>query len=203
MRRLLALLISISVPTLGLVACDDPNGALFADIQYGTDCVVTRGCMSQPNRDICGISGGEPCGGVEGTATLSCAVSEDGASRRLTFSATQNSGFGISVRQAIVPTGGGGAGGGGCTVTITEGVNRYVGRCGSAAPTATQPCQITDVRFYDDMGNATLEGSIRCEGLENQANPAQAIEVHAKGSSAMAVSSPGSFRIANCSGLEL
>lgn len=186
------------------VGCGDPNaGALFADIQYGTDCDVTRGCTPAPNRDICGINRGDPCPGVEGAANLSCNIEDEGTTRILTFSATQGSDFSLAVRQAVIPSAGGSAGGGSCTVTLRDGPNTHVGTCGSGTPTEAQPCQISDVRFYDDVGNPTVEGNIFCQGITNQVNPLLELELHAKGSDSMAVNSPGTFRIANCDGLTL
>ncbi|MCB9593829.1 MAG: hypothetical protein H6719_13935 [Sandaracinaceae bacterium] len=199
MRRTLA----FSLASIGLFACGDPNaGALFADIQYGTDCDESRGCTPAPNRDVCGINNGDPCPEVGGTANLSCIINEvEGSTRTLTFSASQGGDFRISVRQAIVPFSGGSAGGGSCTVTVTDGPNTFVGACGSGTPTPMQPCQISNVQFCDDLGNPTVRGNIFCQHLANQANPLQLIEVHAKGSGGMAIMSPGSFRLANCDGL--
>jgi len=202
MRRILGFTILV----LSLGGCGDPNaGALFADIQYGTDCDESRGCTPAPNRDICGINGGDPCPEVGGVATLSCGVLEaaDGSTRTIGFSAAQGGDFSISVRQAIINFGGGSAAGGSCNVIVVDGPNRHTGLCGSATPSETQPCQISNVRFYNDVGNPTVEGDIFCQSLQNEANPLQRLEVHAKGSDAMAVMSPGHFRIANCSGLEI
>ncbi|MBX3269611.1 MAG: hypothetical protein KF729_05090 [Sandaracinaceae bacterium] len=201
MRRTLA-------PTLlsfGLLACGDPNaGALFADIQYGTSCENTRGCTPAPNRDICGINNSDPCDATGTPATLSCTVAEvEGSTRTVSFSAMQGGGFSISVRQAIIPFGGGSAGGGSCTVTITDGPNTHVGACGSSTPSEAQPCQISNVEFCDDAGNPTVRGNLRCQFLRNQANPTLELELHARGSDVMALNSPGTFRLANCSGLEL
>lgn len=198
--------IALSVLGLAIAACGDPNaGALFADIQYGTECDESRGCTPAPNRDICGINLGDPCPEVGGTANLSCSVLEatDGSTRTLTFSASQGTDFSIAIRQAIIPFAGGPAAGANCTVTIVDGPNRHTGLCGSSEPTDAQPCQVSGVRFYDDLGNPTLEGDIFCQHLQNQANPLQLLEVHAKGSAATDAMSPGHFRIANCDGLEI
>ena len=97
MPRTLRGIIVCSLAAHGLLGCGDPNaGALFADIQYGTDCDETRGCTPAPNRDICGINNGDPCPEVGGTAQLSCIVSEvEGSTRTLSFSASQGGGFSI------------------------------------------------------------------------------------------------------------
>lgn len=203
MRRSVRGILVCSLSMLGVLGCGDPNaGALFADIQYGTDCEETRGCTPAPNRDICGINNGDPCPEVGGTANLSCIVSEvEGSTRTVSFSASQGGGFSIRVSQAIVPFGGGSAGGGSCNVTVVDGPNTHEGACGSGTPTETQPCQISNVQFCDDLGNPTVRGNIYCQHLANRANPLQRLEVHAKGSDATAVMSPGVFRLANCDGL--
>lgn len=205
MSRTLRGILVGSLVTTGLIGCGDPNaGALFADIQYATDCEETRGCTPAPNRDICGINDGDPCPEVGGTAQLSCVVSEsEGSTRTLSFSASQGSDFSIRVQLAAIPFAGGSAGGGSCSVTIVDGPNTHVGACGSGTPTEAQPCQISNVQFCDDLGNPTVRGNIYCQHLPNRANPLQRLEVHAKGSDATAVMSPGSFRLANCDGLEL
>ncbi len=198
--------LALSVLGLGLTACGDPNaGALFADIQYGTGCMDSRGCTPQPNRDICGINLGDPCPEVGGVANLSCSVVEapDQSSRTLTFSASQGGDFSVSLRQAIFAFDGGPAGGTNCNVTVVDGPNRHTGQCGSAAPTEMTPCQVTNVRFYDDVGNPTVEGDFACRYLQSRSNPLQLLDVHAKGSTAAALMAPGHFRIANCDGLEI
>jgi len=195
---------SVSIACVSIAGCGDPNaGALFADIQYGTECDVTRGCEPAPNRDICGINQSDPCAEVGGQATLSCSVVETADTRMVTFSASQGGPFSLSVMQMIVPLAGGSAGGGSCNVRVVDGANTYTGVCGSSTPTALQPCQISNVRFYDDMGNPTLEGDIFCQMLPNRTSPLLQLELHAKGSDAMATVSPGSFRLANCDGLNV
>lgn len=222
MRRALPFLIAVGLLS-SVPGCGDPNaGALFADIQYATRCEeATPHCGGPMNRDVCGINNGDPCEVGAPEARVSCNVTEsaDGATRTLEFSASQGSDFGITVSQATFNSAGGSAAGAGCTVRITDGANRYEGRCGSSAPSASQPCQITAVRFYDDMGNPTVEGAIFCEFMQNQSSPTLHLEVTQVGSGSPAFSSagnicdtyattppacnPGRFRIANCAGLTL
>jgi len=182
---------------------DAGGPSLFADIQYGIDCTETGGCVAQPDRDICGIHLGEACAEVEGETVISCTVTQTGDVRSLTFSASQGLGYAISIREAEIPVAGGSAEGAACAARVIDGPNTFQGACGSAPPSESQPCQISDVRWYDDAGNPTVEGRIFCQNLPNQANPAVQLALHAKGSDSMATMTPGSFRLANCDGLEL
>jgi hypothetical protein len=207
---------------LGIAGCGDPNaGALFAEIQYATRCELTLGCSGVEDHDICGFNSSDPCDMAEGTpeASLSCSATEAEGTRSLRFSASQGGGFSVSVSGLVVPTNGGSAMGGSCRVTVREGANTYEGSCGGSAPSEAQPCQITDVTFYDDMGNPTFEADLFCQFLANQANPALQIEVTARGAGGPAFGgtppmsicataspsppacTPARIRFANCDGL--
>ena len=205
MRRTLPFLIAIGL-LCSIPGCGDPNaGALFGDIQYATRCENTLGCPGPVDRDVCGINNGDPCMIGAPEARVSCTIQEsaDGSTRTVDFSASQGSGFAITVSQAIVSSAGGSAAGAGCNVRVTEGANRYEGMCGSSPPSEAQPCQISAVRFYDDMGNPTVEGAIKCEFLPNQSQPMLQIELTQVGSGPGPASMPGRFRIANCQGLDI
>ncbi|HJL20010.1 MAG TPA: hypothetical protein RMH99_30375 [Sandaracinaceae bacterium LLY-WYZ-13_1] len=187
-----------------VAGCGDPDaGKLFVDIQYATRCDETLGCGGTEERDICGINQGDPC--IEGTPEVlaSCSVSESESNRTVSFSAQQGADFSIAVSGAIFPFAGGSASGGSCTVTVVDGPNTYSGACGSSEPSEAQPCQISSVMFYDDMGNPTVEGSILCKNLSNRANPDLQIEVSTLGSGPDAANTPAGFRLANCTGLEV
>ncbi len=187
---------------LGLAGCGDPNaGALYADIQYATRCEMTLGCSGVVDHDICGFNRSDPC--VEGAPepSLSCSATEADGTRSLRFSASQGSGFSISVSGLVVPTNGGSAMGSSCRVTVLEGANTYQGSCGGSPPSEAQPCQISDVVFIDDEGNPTFEARVFCQFLQNQASPSLEIEVTAVGAGPTPASTPARFRFANCSGL--
>lgn len=192
---------------LGLAGCGDPNaGALFADIQYATRCemAATPHCGGPKNRDVCGIDNGDTCEDGVASPSLSCSVQEqEDGTRVVSFGAQQGSDFSIAVNQAVFAPGSSSAGGAGCTVTLTEGANRYRGDCGANPPSEAQPCQINAVRFYDEMGNPTIEGAIFCQGLENQANPMLTLEVTQVGSTPSNEMTPGRFIFQNCDGLTL
>lgn len=192
------------VVCVSVAGCGDPNaGALFAEIEYATECRETPGCEAEPNRLICGINQGDPCPEVGGVAMLSCSVTETMETRIISFSANQGTGFSLSVSQMIVPFGGGSAGGGSCNVRVVEDPNRYEGACGSGTPTGLQPCQISNIEFCDDLGNPTLRGDIFCQMLAHQTSPLLQIELHQTGFDTTARGAPGRFRLANCDGLEV
>ncbi len=187
-----------------LAGCGDPHaGALFADIQYSTRCDNGGGCPGRADHDICGFNNSDPCESVPGTPVISCSVVETETTRTISFTARQGSGFSIGIANLQVPITGGSSTGGACRVTVSEGANSYRGGCGGSPPSEAQPCQITDVTFSDDMGNAELEGKIFCQELANVAQPSLSIEVTAIGAGPMSASSPGRFRISNCDGLTL
>lgn len=201
-------MLRLPISTIGLVAllagCGDPNaGALFADIQYATRCDIVGGCSGRVDHDICGFNNGDACEGVEGTAIISCSVTETESTRTISFSARQGSGFNVSINRLTVPRTGGSATGGDCNVSVTEGANTYAGPCGGSTPSEAQPCQVTNVTFMDEMGNPEFEGNVFCQNLANRATPSLKIEVTAIGAGPGPASSPARFRIANCDGLTL
>lgn len=184
----------------GGVDADRNAGVPFADIQYATRCDATLGCPGVMLRDICGFSGSDACEGFFDEAEVSCAVSSDGALRTIDFSASQGGDFSIEIAGLQVPLAGGGASGAGCSVTLVEGADVYTGACGSSAPSETQPCQISDVRFTERAGTPQVEGDFFCQFLTNSADPNLQIEVTGISGGA---TWPGRFRLANCPGLTL
>lgn len=222
MRRIVPLTM-----VLGFLApgCGDPDaGKLFADVQYATRCEATLGCGGAKERDICGANQGGTCIAGAESVRASCAVTEGENTRTLQFTATQGSDFSLAVSGATFAYAGGSASGAGCVVTVQDGPNSYRGDCGSANPSATQPCRINNVMFFkNEEGEATIEGNIFCQFLENRANPALQMEVTALGSGPSGISPvdpntsacsgypepkppacmPARFRLENCSGLEI
>jgi hypothetical protein len=207
-----------------LAACGDPNaGALFADIQYRARCEETPHCGAYVDRDVCGYNRSDACETDAPEAQLSCSIIEGEGTRTLSFSASQGGGFSLAVTGAVIPEAGGVAMGAGCSVSVVEGANSYRGDCGSSVPSEAQPCQITNVEFYDDEGNPTVEGEIFCQYLPNISMPNFHVEVTAPTDGSPAFSSvtppveicntyspdfppacrPLQFRFANCDGLEL
>lgn len=202
MRRIL---VSLALGLFGVTGCGVEGGSLFADIQYATDCQDTGGCTAA-RRDVCGIDQGDACEGVPGVASLTCSVVEasDGSTRLLNLSATQGSDFSLRIGQALFDIGGGAARGASCTVTVVDGANTFTGACGSAAPNDTQPCQLDNVVFEEDVeGIPTITGHLFCIGLQHSSNPSLSIEFHQTGFAAADAIAPGTFRIQNCDGLNL
>ncbi|MGE0789145.1 MAG: hypothetical protein AB7S26_25960 [Sandaracinaceae bacterium] len=200
MQRALASLVLL----LALVGCDGGNPDVFADMRYAVRCNETRGCPGESQRDICGFNMGDPCvelGDVP-SFQITCDVEETSDNRTITFVAL-GLGFSLRITSLVVPFAGGPGGGPNCRVRVQEGANLYEGACGSSAPSEAQPCQIPNVSFRDDMGNPTLEGSVRCEYLPNTAMPANHVELSTNGSGPMAQMTPAGFRLANCAGLHV
>lgn len=173
---------------------DGAGGArLFADVQYATRCDVTAGCVAPMNHDVCGFHAGEPCVDGSPAVTASCAVTGAGAGRAFTFTVAQGDGPSLSVDLTGFP----------CTVRVVHNDDVFEGACGSEPPSTAQPCLLSDVVYYDDDGNPTIEGGIFCQGLSNQADPTLTIEVTAIGTGPGPASMPAHFRLANCAGLSI
>lgn len=202
MLRSLGYTLLLTIPLAA--GCGEPNaGAMFAELEYATRCEATLGCEGARDREVCGFNRSDPCTMGAEEATLSCNVTEAASTRTLSFSARQGRPS-ISVDNVSVARAGGTAiSDGGCRVRVTDGVNTYVGVCGGMEPSAAQPCRVSGIRFYDDVGNPTFTGEIFCRFLPNQATPGLQIEVTAAGSGPGPASRPGSFRFANCPGLTL
>lgn len=199
--NVLRLLVGISLLAVG--GCGDPNaGALFADFPYATRCEETLGCSGPQMHDVCGFNLSDPCVDGAPQAQLSCNVTATDTARTLNFSASQGGGFSLRVSGAVVANAGGPATGS-CEVTVVEGPNTYEGVCGSSLPSEAQPCQISAVEFFDDMGNPSFRGQIWCQHLPNRATPTLKIEVTDNGNSPEDRMTPARFRFANCNGLTL
>ena len=175
---------------------------LFAAIQYATRCEATLGCAGPVNHDICGFDGAEPCEEGEPSVSMSCTTVEGDATRLISFSAQQGEGYSIAVTNlAVSVSGGSPTPGGSCRVTVQEGASTYSGSCGGDAPSEAQPCQISNVEFYDDRGNPTVSARISCRFLASEASPDLEIEVTDLGAGPGAAGTAGRIRIANCPGL--
>lgn len=179
----------------------NPERPLFADAQWAIRCEATPGCTGSTDVDVCGFDGGPSCDAESVPVDMSCSVTEDGPTRTFTFQIRQ-SGPSLTIEGAEVAIGGGDVTGD-CVVTVTDAEGTYRGACGSAPPSAAQPCQILGVEFHDDMGNPVFTGRIFCQGLAAEASGSGEREITAAGDGTAPSSRPGHFRIANCPGLEL
>lgn len=209
-HRTLSLVGLACLPLLGYLfaGCGDPNaGRLFADIQWASRCENDRGCEGPGFREVCGFTGSDPCDGQTEEATLTCSISQrDGGDYSLSFTARQGNDVSLSISQLIFSSEGGGGGGPGCTVTYTERAISesltFRGACASNTPVRGLPCQITNMAVYDDMGVPTVEGDLFCEFLELVGSPSITRELTAIGNRPEDANTAGSFRFANCDGLE-
>lgn len=201
MRRALALVCLSSALAVAVAGCDEGEAAVFADIRYSTRCDETGGCDDE-QRDICGFNMGDVCPELldQTPPLVTCSVNETDTTRTVSFRAVGN-GFSLGVRGLQVPFDGGPGGGPNCTVLVGDGPNDYEGQCGSSEPSEAQPCQISSVTFRDDMGNPTLEGSVLCRHMPNEANISLKLELSSYGSGPVAEMTPAAFRLANCTGL--
>lgn len=186
MRTLAGLLAFVSLLALAGCGGDDPLPP-YADMQWRLRCNRMGGCTGYPMRDVYAFDG------AEGNR-VSCEIETRGATREFFFSAygPMNQ-FGIQLRNASF-TGTGGAVGGSCGVTVLEDGSNWIGTCGSSAPSAAQPCQITDFRIDPMMG---VLGKIYCEGLQQQGVPENLREL----THATEATMPMSFNFQNCTGL--
>ncbi len=199
---------TIGLSLLCLAGCGDPNaGARFIDTQYTVRCDMAGHCDGPYTHDICGFADSDACASGDPSPAVSCTVTESDTMRVIGFSALADSSasadsrVSISVQNLSVTTGSTAAMGGACRVTVQEGANTYSGACGPNTPSASQPCQITNISFCDDMGNPTLKGDIFCQFLANSTNPTFQVEVTAPGTGPAAAMTAAHFRVANCSGL--
>ena len=189
---------------LSLASCGDGDVEPFVDFQYSTRCEETRGCEGERQRDVCGVNNGEVCDELGGTAPfqVTCSVEEVEGTRNVNLTAV-GAGFSFRISQLRVDAAGGPGGGANCAVAVTDGPNRYRGRCGSSPPSEAQPCQIPAVMFQLNEGTPEVTGSVLCRNLENETNPTLELELSSFGSGPTAEMTPASFRFANCDGLEL
>lgn len=191
MRRLTPLLFLIA-----LASCGGGKGPLFADAKWAVRCEQMGGCVGASSHDVVANTG-------EGGAAIMCDVIESATNRIVNFSVTAPDGAQLSVQGAQVPLTGGPAGGS-CQVRVTEGVNRYSAVCGSAEPSAAQPCRVNNFQFYvDDTQISWIEADIYCVNIPQTANPTVLREITINGEGAGVRTTPAHVKLANCDGLML
>jgi hypothetical protein len=169
---------------------------VFADILWRVRCEDMMGCTGYPMRSIFGFD-------REENQRISCSVIETDSTRILTFSAAYSSGsgsYGIALRNATFASGAGSPGGAGCEVSVQED-NSYAGACGGAAPSETQPCQVTGVVFdVDEDARPRISGQIYCRGISPAVAPTINREVTAPGDGPTAAMTPLTFTLYDCNG---
>ncbi|MEZ4251357.1 MAG: hypothetical protein R3B99_24360 [Polyangiales bacterium] len=150
-----------------LAACGDDGVGLFADVQWQVRC---PGDLAGCSRD------GEPVDvfaseGDDGF-NIACEVDESGGLRFVNFQRVDRRTASAGHRPQT-GVDGGAVTGTGCRVTIVDDSTTYEGACGSSAPSASQPCQITGLSFIEDRVGDTdvgsygpeLQMSMSCQGF--------------------------------------
>jgi len=182
-----------------LAACGDDGVGLFADAQWQVRCP----------RDLAGCSRDGENDDIFAAAsdvTVSCQVDESGDSRFVRFNLSQG-GQRLSIDGIETGVSGGAVVGTGCTVTVVDDSNTYVGRCGTNAPSESQPCQISGLSFIEervegtDMGQYGPEVVMRltCNNITSASDPIRfRRDVYRSRTSG---TEPASIRVINCDGL--
>lgn len=181
---------------LGAVGCTNTGAApVYAIADWQVRCDSVMGMCAVPlARSVTGEN-------AMGGNVVSCTMEESADAREVSFRAGNSAGAGmlyrIEVTGARVPRGGGAVGGPNCFATVTEGANRYAGRCGGAAPTADQPCQVRIMFGYDDTAmSPTADVEIYCDHLPNESSADQLRSV----SSPLGGVMPADLRFFDCVG---
>ncbi len=161
-----------------------------ADIAMG----CSMGCTEGQDRLIDNFAG------VEGVS-ITCNVTETASSRILNFRLGNSAGQSVTFQNVEVPHDGGPALRG--TVRFRED-NDYTGAAGSATPTATQPCQITNVAFSREAtsGDPTITGEVFCDMMKADADMRICRGLSREGGVGTATV-PAEFTIYGCPGLVL
>ncbi|MCB9604668.1 MAG: hypothetical protein H6720_30485 [Sandaracinus sp.] len=184
-----------------LAACGDDGVGLFADVQWQVRC---PGDLAGCSRD------GEPVDvfaseGDDGF-NIACEVDESGGLRFISFNVSTG-GQRLQVTGLQTGVDGGAVTGTGCRVTIVDDSTTYEGACGSSAPSASQPCQITGLSFIEDRVGDTdvgsygpeLQMSMSCQGVTAAADPMRFRRDLYR--SRTTGTTPANIRLINCTGL--
>jgi len=172
-----------------LFACVEEDPApLYMDLDYQVRCIdcEPRTPDDDPH-EIEAIDG-------EGNFTIDCNATRRGGDRLVSFSALyrdperEDDNFSISVVQANLDSG---DPGGSCRLGVTEGDNRYEGKCTAGDPTTEEPCQI-ELEEEDGI----VSGSLLCDNVPNLSSTLITRYVVEPGSS-----DPVEFEVHGCSGL--
>lgn len=193
-------LLSLAPIVLSLAAlassCTVNTKEVYADVRWWTVCPTPQwgGCNAFDKHDFQQFDGdvvGEDSYGASCSARLS-----DG---RLSISFNVRDGDdSLDVRGIITQRDGGPVLPGACSVAVTEEENAHVGACGSAAPSAEQPCQIQEIVVdRGDTDGKSVTVRMRCVNLPSDTNPSRTYNV----TDTAGVSSPAEIRLANCRGL--
>ncbi len=181
--------------------CSNAPPGTYIEADWTIRCEGMRGCLSYPSRSVTGFDG-------ENQTRVTCNVIETASTRTLGFSINAAA-FGIGLQRASFPLAGGSpSAGGSCLVTVMED-NTYTGACGGAAPSPTQPCQVSNVDFTrDPEGRSLITGLIYCGGTSGgqvfgvspSAAPTIKRELTAPGTDVASRTTPMRFSLYDCPG---
>ena len=161
MLRLFASLVVVATLCTLVVGCGDDPLQPFADIRWKLRCQVMGGCTGYMNRDMNNYNGEEG-------RKISCQIqSRGGGTNEFFFKAYQGTDYGIEMSN-VSYSGTGGPVGGTCQVRVLEDGSNWTAACGAGAPSAAQPCQITNFRIDPMLG---VVGKVWCEGLPLYGSP--------------------------------
>lgn len=168
-----------------------PATYAIADWQVRCDSAML-GCTPGPSRLVTGLDG-------EMGNVVSCIVTESATERQVDFVVGSEVG-GVSFSlglQAVVPRAGGSPGAG-CVADLDEGGTALSGVCGGAAPSTSQPCQVTLAFDADPLtGSPRLTAELLCDHLPLTSDPTVLRSVFQGAGS----TSPAHIELFDCVGL--
>lgn len=143
---------------VALFACtSDTTRVVYMDLSYQVRCLDCR--PAAPDESAHRIKAVEGEGGL----ALSCQVTQDGDTRRISFSSSfqgagGNDKYVLRVDRADLD----GSSNDPCLVHIEESGNTYEGACGSDDPSEDRPCKV-ELSVEDGV----VKGSLHCASIEN------------------------------------
>jgi hypothetical protein len=172
-----------------LASCtSDTTPIVYIGMTYQVRCLDCQPRDSDPNpRDVRAVDG-------EAGYNLECAVTKTGSTRRVTFSAENQSSD--SARSYLLTVRAGRLGGdesdGPCEVRVKEGDSTYEAACSSDAPSTERPCQVS---FKEK--NGVIKGQLYCNKILSDVGPSRFRYLVAPYTS----EDPAEFELYGCSGL--
>jgi len=180
------------------------GGTVFADALWQVRCPVgLAGCaLGGTPHDVFGFDGQDngpehDPGAVRTTCTVDSLADGNVA---IAFSVSLG-GASLAVRNAVVPEGGGTILGTACRTTVVEDSVTYAGQCGSSAPSASQPCQLSTITLDPHAADGpTLQTTLLCQNVTTASDPLRFIRDLERGSPAPRAT-PAPLRFIHCTGL--
>ncbi len=188
-------------------SCSDAPGQVVTLAEWRVDCPGDGfNCTPELPADKTIFQfNGQP--GVSGeTVRARCEATEDasGDFLEVVLEASEGDNTGFLIRNLRLGTQGGGfVASPGCEVTVTQEGFEYIGDCGGDAPSAEQPCELSDIDvseevdddFGKNVGGPQVSVSVRCTELPSRQNAQVRRDVLGKGATPKAL-----LRFAQCDG---